>query len=245
MIRGRAGVLVLGAAVLAAWLLAAGAAVAQSLTVQPVSLQLGPGQMTATLSVTNGGDNPTGIQIRAFAWSQPNGKDELTATPAILASPPLTTLVPNSTQVVRLLLRQAPRGREATYRLLLDQIPSATPSAPTTVTVTLRLSIPIFVEPQPVAPAHLDFHVELSGGQAYLVAANDGGRHDAVRDISLVAGDGRPLKTENGSAYVLSGVTRRWRIMTQGRPPPGGTWHLSAHLESGDIDQPVPVVAIP
>jgi fimbrial chaperone protein len=218
---------------------------AQSISVQPVTLQLAPGQMSATVKVTNDGDNPTGLQVRAFAWRQQDGQDDLTPSGEILASPPLTTLEPKATQIVRLLLRRPPNPtRESTYRLLIDQIPTGRPNVGG-ISLAIRLSLPIFASAAETPPAHLAFHVELNKGGNFLVFSNDGGKHEAVRDIVLISGDGHKLKIENASAYVLPGSTRRWRIVTPGSFSPSGNWRLAAHVISGDIDQSVPVVVHP
>jgi P pilus assembly chaperone PapD len=122
--------------------LLAGSARAQSLMVLSVNIQMAPGQKATTLTVINKGDSETAIQVRAYAWNQPDGDDQLTTSDAVLVSPPLTSIAPGVSQVVRLVLRQLPQGREATYRIVLDQIPP--PAVPGTVRVVLRMSIPIF-----------------------------------------------------------------------------------------------------
>ncbi len=79
----------------------------------------------------------------------------------MVASPPAVTIAPGASQVARLILRKPPEGKEATYRLLVDQIPP--PAAPGTVRVALRLSIPVFAEPATRAVAHVQYHVENAG----------------------------------------------------------------------------------
>ena len=220
-----------------------GTAGAEGLTVLPVTIDLAPGQAAASLSVINQGDSETSFQVRAYGWTQPSGDDRLAATDELLASPPLGTIAAGATQVVRIVLRRPPQAREATYRILLDQIPPA--AAPGTVRIALRLSIPIFAAPPTRVAPHVQWRIESSGRQASLVAVNDGTRHETVRDIALVSPGGSSAKVEaNVSPYILAGATRRWRI--QGSPPaPGATVQLTAQGISGSIDQPVPVVAGP
>jgi fimbrial chaperone protein len=224
-------------------LLTAGAATAQSLTVLPVTIQMEPGQMATSLTVINQGDNETAIQIRAFAWSQADGDDQLVSSNEVMTSPPLGTIAPGTSQVVRLVLRQPPQQKEATYRILLDQIPP--PAEPGTVRIALRVSIPIFAEPKTRAVSRLQYHVERNAGQAWLVALNDGGRHDTVRDIALTTSDGAVMKTDNkASPYILAGATRRWHIADPARlPAPGGNLRLTARGDAGAIDQPVLIAA--
>ncbi len=221
------------------------AARGQSLSVLPVNIFLQPGQRATTLTVTNNGNSGTAIQIRGYAWNQKDDDDPLTPSDTVVVSPPLASIAPGETQVVRLILRQSPQGQEATYRILVDQIPP--PAEPGVVHVVLRLSIPIFAQPVTRAVPHVQFHVEASAGQIYLVGINDGLRHEAIRDIVLSTSDGRKLKAEAGvSPYVLAGAARRWQIALQGSPLlPGEELLLTAHADSGSIEQQVRVVAAP
>ena len=221
---------------------AVGVASAVSLTVVPVTIQMEPGQMVTALTIINDGDRDTAFQIRAFAWTQPNGRDELEPTDALLASPPLGTIAAGGRQIVRVVLRQPPQGREASYRILLDEIPP--PSAPGTVRVALRLSIPIFAEPRTRVAPHVQWQVESGTGQSFLVGINDGTRHETVRDIKLEAPDGRVLKImADVNPYILAGATKRWHIVTP--LPPGAVLRLIASTDAGKVDQPVRVVSGP
>jgi fimbrial chaperone protein len=225
--------------------LAGGAASAQTLTVLPVSVQMAPGQMSTSLSLINQGDTEASVQIRAFAWSQTAGKDDLTPSNDVLTSPPIATIPAGTTHVVRLVLRKPPVGHEAAYRILLDQIPP--PAAPGTVRIALRLSIPIFAEPATRAIPHMQYHVERDAGQAFLVALNDGARHESIRNIALTTNDGAALKTENKTTpYVLAGATKRWPIDVSGNlPAAGGSLQLTALADSGAVAQPVNIVSGP
>lgn len=95
----------------------------QTLTVTPVRLQIPPKQNATTLTVTNSGATATGIQVRVYDWTQSDGNDQLTTTDAIVVSPPLATIAPGASQVIRLVLRRSPERKEDAYRILLDQIP--------------------------------------------------------------------------------------------------------------------------
>ena len=223
------------------------AAEAQALSVLPVNIFLQPGQAATTLTVTNQGTSKTAVQIRAYAWNQHDGDDQLTSSEEVVISPPIASIAPGGNQVVRLVLRLPPMGRdqESTYRILVDQIPP--PAEPGIVHVVLRLSIPIFAEPMKRTVPNVQFHVEVKAGQIYLVAVNNGLRHDVVRDIELSTSDGRKLKPVPGtSPYILAGASRRWNIAAQGPLPlPSETLTLTGHSDSGAIEQQVRVVSMP
>ncbi len=215
----------------------------QSLSVLPVNIHLAPGEKATSLTVTNQGTARTAIQVRAYAWSQENGEDKLTNTDDVIASPPIVSIAPNASQVIRLVLRQSPQGREATYRILLDQIPP--PAEAGVVHVVLRLSIPIFAQPTIATVPKVQYHLESDGGQIYLVGTNNGLGHEAVREFDLTTSDGRKLKPTPGSSpYILAGATRRWTITAQGPlPMPSETLQLTGHSDAGAIEEQVRVVS--
>jgi fimbrial chaperone protein len=221
------------------------AARAQALAVLPVNISLPSGQKATTLTVTNQGNSETAIQIRAYAWSQKDGDDQLTPSDAVVVSPPLASIAAGASQVVRLVLRQAPQDSEATYRILVDQIPP--PAEPGIVHIVLRLSIPIFAQPINRAVPRVRFHLEQDGGQTYLVGTNDGLRHEAVRDIALSTSDNRKLRQEpSASPYILAGATRRWPITAEDSLPlQSETLRLTAHGDAGAIEQQVSIAAKP
>ena len=206
-------------------------------TVVPVSFELQPGQMTAVLTIQNDTDREADFQVRPYAWGQPGGNDQLSPTDVLMASPPLGRVSVGAGQVVRLVLRQPAQAQEASYRILLDQVPP--PPQPGVVGFALRLSIPVFAEPSGHVAPHVRWSVQSDGGADYLVAVNDGGRHDTFRDMALTSADGRPIALEqNVSPYVLAGATRRWRILTSLAPSREGL-RLRARADSGAIDQAV------
>jgi fimbrial chaperone protein len=219
------------------------AAEAQSLSVLPVNVHLGPGEKATSLTVSNQGTSKTAIQIRTFTWSQEGSEDKLVATDEVVASPPIASIEPGASQVIRLILRKSPQGRESTYRILLDQIPP--PAEPGVVHVVLRLSIPIFAQPTTAAVPRMQYHLETGAGQIFLVGANNGLRHEALRDFVLTTGDGRKLKPDVGSSpYILAGATRRWTITAQDPlPVPNETLQLTGHADSGAIEEQVRVVS--
>lgn len=227
------------------WFAGNACARAQELSVLPVNVFLPAGQRAATLSVTNSGKNATGIQIRTYDWNQKDGEDQLVPSNVMLASPPMATIAPGATQIVRLILRKSPVDREATYRIVIDQIPP--PAEAGVVHVVLRLSIPIFAMPSVRVEARVRYSVDLKDGQLEMVGVNDGSSHEAIRDIALASDDGHKLTAASGSSpYILAGATRRWRLDMQGYTARSGeTLQLTAHGYARNVDQSVSVVAKP
>jgi fimbrial chaperone protein len=215
---------------------------AQGIMISPVNVVMAPGQAAATLTIANGGDHEISFQIRAFAWQQGHAGDwQLARTNELLVSPPLGTIAPGATQIARMVLSRTPQDRELSYRILIDEIPP--PARAGVVRVVLRLSIPVFAEPAGIAAPHVQWRIAREGTRAWLVAFNDGTRHQSVREITLHAADGRtlPLKADT-PPYVLAGGEHRWSIQPDGRLPASGTvLRLTALGDGGAIDQQVRV----
>ncbi len=111
--------------------------------------------------------------------------------------------------------------------------------------MAIRLSIPIFAEPQTRVNPHLKWHAEIAGRGAWLVAENDGSQHDTIRNITLSSPDGRKLHVDqNASPYVLAGATRRWRVpASELTPLIGRKVQLNAMGETAAIAESVPVLS--
>jgi fimbrial chaperone protein len=214
-------------------------AAAQFVTVDPVVINMQPGQLTATMSISGQVGADTSYQVRAFSWSQNDNADRLDPTEDVLLSPPVGTVPANSTQVVRIVIRRPPKDHESVYRILLDQIPP--PSAPGTVRVAIRLSMPIFVEPTVRVAPHIDWHVERDADSIFLVATNTGKKHLRIRDIAVTAGTSTLRPQADSSPYLLAGSTRRLPISGDGvEPAPDAIFRLTAKSDGGRIDVTVP-----
>ena len=217
--------------------LASSPAPAQGLEVTPINLVLAPGQNAAALTVTNHEDHKVSFQIRGFAWRQDGqGTDVLDPSDALLASPPIATIEPGASQVVRLILRQPPQAQEATYRILFDQLPP--PHEAGVVRILLRLSVPVFAEPHAQIAARLHWRIASQDGRWWLIASNDGTRHLTLGQLKLVGPDGRELQVEVASPpHILAGATRRWPIMTAAPLSSKDVFRLTATADVGTIDE--------
>lgn len=220
----------------------ASAVQAQSLAVQPVVVQLAPGQMAETLTILNQSSEPSAFQVRAFVWETENGADKLTPTDKVAISPPLGTIAPNQRQLIRVVLRQPAQTREETYRIWIDQIPAA--SEPGSIRIALRLSIPIFAAPATRIAPGLQWRLTRAPGGLQLTATNSGTRHQAVRNVALATPDGRALKPGgNTSPYVLAGGMRQWTFAVPGALP--ASLRLTATTQDGPLDQGVTLDSAP
>ena len=97
---------------------------AASIGVSPVRATLSASQKTETITVRNTGSELMSVQLEVMSWSQQDGEDVFTATREVLANPPIFTVPPGGSQLIRAGLRRAPDARrELTYRIFLQELP--------------------------------------------------------------------------------------------------------------------------
>src|SRR6202140_4151365 len=164
---------------LVAFLLTPFPVMAGALSVTPIRIELSSAQRSVALTVRNDGDQPTVVQAQLVAWSQADNDDRLEPTIDVLASPPIFTVAPGASQVLRIALRTAPDAvRERSYRVLVTEVPGKPDPAFTGAQFALKISLPIFVA---ASTAKTTPKLEWSGvrtgkGDLALTAVNSGGK---------------------------------------------------------------------
>lgn len=215
---------------------------AQMLEVAPVSIVFGPQQRTASLTVTNRSAAATTIQIRPFVWRETDGVSKLTETAVLAVSPPFAEIAPGQAQSIRLLLREGTGPTEATYRLLIDQLP---PQNTPGVHVALRLSLPVFAQPGAQAAAALEWRVLQGRSGAQLDVLNRGNRHATIIGARLSAPNGVTIPVRTSThPYVLPGSTARWSIDSP-RVPNAGQVRLTITSDTGVEEAAASIVSAP
>lgn len=223
-----------------------GGASAGSFQVNPVRATLSANLPVGSLTVRNTGAEPAVVQLEVVSWSQQDGKDVYVPTREILATPPIFTVPPGGSQVVRVGLRRAPDPRrELTYRLFLQEVPPPPKPDFQGLQVALRVGVPVFVLPPAPAKPVLRWQVSRTPqGKLQLSLSNSGNAHIQVANFKLVPAKGEPLPTQQVAAYVLPGQSRSWLVEAATAPPPGTTLRVSAQTDAGDVEAEV-VVATP
>jgi len=211
-------------------------ALAGSFMVTPVRATLTAKQPVAALTVRNESQEATVVQVEVLAWIQREGNDLYIATRDILATPPIFTVAPGASQLVRIgLRREAEPNRELAYRVFLQEVPPPAKSDFRGLRVALRMGIPVFVlPPTSVAPLLQWRAAAAQGGGLSLSLRNDGSAHVQFTDLRLVLPAGGELAREQMSTYVLPGQGREWRF--SGSAPAGASLRLSARTDGGDVE---------
>ncbi len=215
--------------------LLAPAAQSADLRAAPVVIEPLPGARTANFTLINEEDHALKVQVRVMRWSMIDGKEVLTPTTDLVASPPLVSLKAKQHYLVRLVrTAKAPPVGEETYRVLVDEVPDPNSIKPGSVQLVLRLSIPVFFSDVPKRLAKVEWNVERNGSTSWLTATNTGNRRLRLVDLSIAAG-GHTLYSQAGLVgYVLAGSSTRFAI---GAPlPADGKVEMKATAESGPVD---------
>lgn len=197
------------------WLLAAltgtlaGMAVAGSLAVSPLRLDIRPGQQMTAVTVTNSGLEPILVQAGVKRWQQQGGIDRYDSDGSLLVTPALFRLAPGGRQLVRVGWRRqttAPE-REQAWRLFLDELPATDVAQEPGLHVNLRIGIPLFA--LPVATQDIAWHAERDAtGNPQLRL--DGNVHARIIRLRLLDADQGVLSDSSQLRYVLPGNVLSW-----------------------------------
>lgn len=191
----------------------AGPAGAAALSVTPTRLSLAPSDRSGAVTVSNTSDEPTMIQIRGYDWKDDPSISALAPTQAMLAVPTVATLAPGARQVVRVALRRPLQGTtEASYRLVISEVPTPERLQTGGVFMAVSFSLPVFITP-PGAEPDPRFRFVREAGDPALTIVNAGSAHLHLRGLRLVdATSGETLHDAATGAYVLPGRTHRWPL---------------------------------
>ena len=199
-----------------AWSIAAVAssvpAAAGSFKVNPVQINLPADRRAASLTISNSDAVPVSIRVLTFAWTQVDGADVYTPTNRVIVSPPIFTIPPGKTQLIRVGL--VDRGGPGAYRVIFEEIPRDAPIEGQ-IQVTLRLNLPLFVLPKGRGKADLDWRAWTDpSGDLIVEGRNRGSLHRQIVGLAAShAGQAAIVSKEMG--VVLPGSARRWNL---GRP---------------------------
>jgi len=188
---------------------------AATLQISPVMVDLQSNESATGITLRNPGDKPLYGQVRIFRWDQVNRDDALTPTQELVASPPLIQISAQSDQLVRLVRTSpAPVGTEQSYRILIDELPAPDTAPADGVTIRLRYSVPVFVEPagKATVPA-LSWSLAHDAKGWVLRVDNTGARRAQIAAVQLVDSAGKLHEINKGLlGYALAGRARQWSV---------------------------------
>jgi fimbrial chaperone protein len=232
---------VFAATLFAALFAAPFAAYAATLQIAPVTVEMSADTVATGITLSNPGDTPLYGQVRVFRWDQQQGDDALTPTQDVVASPPLIEIPAHADQLVRL-VHAAPRGvGEQNYRLLIDELPPPGTAATNGVTIRLRYSVPVFVEPPgPTGEPQLSWRLVKSGQNWLLRVDNAGTGRAQIATVQLIVPSGRVYEINDGLlGYALAGRSRQWQVPLPADADVGGAVKVRASINTQPAQAPV------
>lgn len=208
-------------------------AVAGTLRLAPVRVEVAPNKQFCSLSLSNDDKEPAIVQIRGYGWTKDkDGNDLLNQANGPAVNPSIVNIPTGETRLIRCSLPGHAGPVEESYRLIIDELPSANP-APGTVKTLLRISIPVFRAPLGATPV-VSWSVENnSDGATRLVIANRGNRHAQISAVILHphAPQAAPVRLTQGF-YLLAGGQFKLRLPS---PPPGGVAAVELETTQGRL----------
>ncbi|RZI58113.1 MAG: molecular chaperone [Rubrivivax sp.] len=182
-------------AVFVVGVLAMPAARAADVSIMPVNVRLDRANDRATVQVQNNGTEPVTMQAEGIRWTRENGQDVDGPTTDLLVNPPIFTLQAGQVQVLRVGLRRPPDlQQEATYRMVLREVPVARQGGDTQVTGAVRvlvaLRVPVYVAPNQVRRDSSWSVQRASSGETVATVTNAGNVHVKVSELRVTSANG-------------------------------------------------------
>lgn len=156
------------------------------IAVNPVRIHLSGAKRSEQLKLTNSGDTAARFQITAHAWHEtPAGEMKLLPTTDLLFFPSLLEIAPGETRRVRVGSTAAPGSSELSYRIIVEELPSANRAAGV-VHVLTRLNVPVFVQPK-VFRAKPVLKTRVEHGQVQISLENSGNAYFKATGLRVIA----------------------------------------------------------
>ncbi len=216
---------------------------AGSFNIKPVRIYLSEKATTEILQVTNSGTADVTIQLQPMLWTQHEGEDQLKATRDLIATPQIFHLKAGASQIIRVgLVKKPVLKTEATYRLILDEIPPPPEPGFQGLKLALRLSLPVFVKPD--GPSTPSFDIRLADQSAtapdaiHLLLNNSGPAHVQLLNMKIHSADRQDevIGALEKSLYLLAGQTRQLAIKRKSDLPLPPSILIRAETATGKVE---------
>lgn len=208
---------------------------AGSLGVNPIRVGLSATRPTAAITLSNTGNAPMVVQMQVAKWTAAAGEDVYEPSTDILVAPPIVSIAPGASQIVRVGLGSDPGSdRELAYRLFIEEVPPPPKAGYQGLQVALRLGLPVFVEPGLAVRPKFEWSATLSAANEITVKmSNVGDAHAQILNVKLsTPGESLPIASNMTSGYLLPGQTRQLSLGL-GKPWRGRQLHVSATTDRG------------
>ncbi|EKE82114.1 molecular chaperone [Idiomarina xiamenensis] len=238
---------------------------AESLLIWPLMPTLASGAKSVAIHIENTGQTSRTLQFRVLQWQQPNHTDHgwdstgrhetYHQQQRVIASPPVATIAPESTQLIRLVYFQGtvPEAeQEQAYRVLIDDITPIAADNDNAFNFRMRYSVPLFLSRPQTVPMpkktgsysdYLNEHINvycraIDDETAELHIHNHGAVHLRLAQLQVLGAEQQTL-FHNGEGlfgYVLPGAKQRWQLPVSCNQLQQGELNARAHQVSLQMD---------
>jgi fimbrial chaperone protein len=191
---------------------------ADNLGITPTQVYLSPKNAIGILRVTNNNSHAVVLQISLKKWFQKLSSTTFKDTQDLLVTPPIFTLPPGKTQIIRVAMVTPPdRHTEKAYRLFLREV---IPEVKTPVlqradqlNIALRISLPVIIAPVEPAQQHLQWRIVEKKKHLLLTAVNDGSKVVFINQLQVFNKEKQPITALLSTfAYILPHEQFNWSI---------------------------------
>jgi fimbrial chaperone protein len=210
---------------------------AGSIQMTPVRINLSAGAKVAVLTVRNTGTEQSVMQVTLNKWTLDGQQYAYKQSQELVITPVTFRLAPGKQQIVRIGLRGSPpASNEASYRLLVEEVPPPASASVTGTRLVVRHDLPVFVAPINVSKASLDVSIDCAADGARLRLTNIGNVHAQLRNVVL---EGTPDKTNLGSwetfDYLLPEAQKSWGLAQIAPASAGKSFHVTTLTDQGSF----------
>jgi fimbrial chaperone protein len=184
------------------------------LSVSPLRIELDARHRADMLTLRNAGDEPLRIQVRSMRWAmESDGQWQLSPSDDLIVTPELLEIAPGQSRQLRIGTLLDADAREASYRVLLDELPNLSEdgsAASPEIRVLTQLSLPVFLEPAQDSHVPGVSSASIEHGELVIGIGDEGTRRLDPQKITLTLIDraGKVLEQrEQMENYVLPGST--------------------------------------
>ncbi len=192
---------------------------AASLQVAPISLQFSTTENAKEIWLTNTSDKPIHAQTRVQEWTQSQGKDVLSQTKNIVASPMVTEIPAGAKQLIRVIkMTPLSNTQEQTYRLIIDELPhSKNNEEQSGLQLLLQYSVPVFFQSNSdIASKNGQTslnQVDFSYQNNQLIVSNHGKSHIRMSQLNYINPNGEKIPVVKGLlGYTLANQSMSFDI---------------------------------
>jgi len=193
---------------------------AGAFNVKPIRIFLSKDTGSTILTIENQASEILRLQVRAFAWTNDRrGQPVLTPSDDLIVFPTLVDVLPMQQRSIRIGFSGTAAGKELTYRIALDELPSLQSQLSRSKTpgleVRTRITVPVFFTPLiSTEKAQID-QLAIRRGIVQASFSNVGNVHATVSNAEIIGRDSAGAKVVDkriNGWYVLAGES--WQFGT-------------------------------